>query len=416
MKKNNFYINKSNQSLSKIMFYIVISITFFNIVIRETIFGNSMISEYNIIYIILSIILFYKLAVYKKLKIIWFIILFVFWSISIGFNSNFDLISKIRVIFFLLFPLYLCIENFFEIKYINKFLVIYNKIIIIILLFGLIDFFMHGNLMNYSVSILNKYPLKNLMYQERSWEVYRYYSFIGHPLTNATYFLFYLIINFSYGIKEKFITNPILIIIIGLLGLLISGSKTAILIGLVFIILMYGMGGRRKIINSFLILLIILILLNTTFFKDILLTRFKTAIDSGDITTGRSLLIDFLKSSSYVEKPKILALGLGVSRKVAVSLGGNILNFEYPLIMFLYDFGYLGTIIIYIYMILIPIIKGFLSKNFVYIVSIIAMFIMVNTNNGIANISDSTVLYGIFIFILNSIFFNNSNKKLKIDI
>ncbi|MDU1055301.1 hypothetical protein [Clostridium baratii] len=269
---------------------------------------------------------------------------------------------------------------------------------------------MNGNLMNYFVSIFNKYPLKSLMYEERGWEVYRYYSFIGHPLTNATYFLFYLIINFSYGIKEKFVTNKIFVIIIGLLGLLISGSKTAILIGIVFTILMYGMGGRKKIINTIIILAIIIMLLNTSFFKDILLTRFQVSINSGDITTGRSSLINILISSSYAEKPKILGLGLGVSRNVATSLGGGIFNFEYPFIMFLYDLGYLGVFIIYIYMILIPIIKGFCDRSFVYIVSLVAMFAMVNTNNGIANISDSTVLYGIFVLMLNSIFLNKNNN------
>lgn len=410
MKKDSFYKKQLNEYLSRIMFWIIISIMFFNSVIRETILGNNIFSQYNIIYIILSILLFYKLIIYKKLKILSIIILFIFWSIDIAFNINFDVISKIRLIFFLIFPLYLCVDNFITMKSIKKFLRIYNKIIIVLLLFGILDFFMNGWLMDNFVSVFDKYPLKSLMYEERSWEVYRYYSFIGHPLSNATYFLFYIIINFSYGIKDKFLTNKMIIIVIGLLGLLISGSKTAILIGLVFIILMYGMGGRRKIINSFLILIIVSILLNTSFFKDILLTRFKVSIDSGDITTGRNSLIYALKSAGYVERPKILGLGLGVSRKVAESLGGNIFNFEYPFIMFLYDFGYIGEFIIYIYMILIPMIKGVLSANFVYIVSIISMFAMVNTNNGIANISDSTVLYGIFIFILNSIFFNKSNK------
>lgn len=416
MEKINSNIDTSNKSLSKIMFWIIISIIFFNDVVRETIFGHNIFSKYNIIYIILSLMLFYKLIVYKKLKILWIVILFFFWSIGIAFNNNFDLISKLRIIFFLIIPLYFCVDNFITIKSINRFLKIYNKIIIVLLLIGIIDFFMDGKLMNYVISIFNKYPLKDLMYEERSWEVYRYYSIIGHPLTNATYFLFYLIINFSYGIKDKFVTNKVIIIIVGLLGLLISGSKTAILIGLVYITLMYGLGGKKKILNSILILSIIILLFNTSFFREILLTRFKVAINSGDITTGRNSLISILESSSYVLKPKFLGLGLGVSRKVAISLGSNIFNFEYPFIMLLYDFGYLGELIIYIYMILIPLIKGILNKNIVYIISIVAIFTMVNTNNGIANISDSTVLYGIFILMLNSIFFNKKNYEFKTEI
>lgn len=273
-------------------------------------------------------------------------------------------------------------------KTLKIFLGVFNPLIFTLTSLGIIDYLTHSSIQLWLAN--HGSPLSDLIHLEHSWGIYRYYSFIGHPLTNAEYFLMFFILNSIYARYEKpLIARPV-ISIITIVGLLLSASKTALVLGLLLLIFFNGI-KKGKWLYFFLTVGALVIFFNTSFFQNNLGARFAQGLQTGDITSGRDTLLATLMQSGAPKPSFFVGGGADYSREVAQSLNGNIQNFEYPFLMLPYDYGILGAFIIYFIILFYPVYRLLKNKNFYILALFLILSVMINTNNGLANLGSDTL-------------------------
>lgn len=287
-----------------------------------------------------------------------------------------------------------------------------NPLVLVVGILGVIDYATNSSIQLFlAQKFFDGTNMATLINQEISWGIYRYYSFIGHPLQTAKYFLIFFILNNIYGRYEKNLLSPLLVSVVTIMGLVISGSKTALLLGLFLIIFFSGL-KKYKVLYYSLILVSLLFFFNTSLFQENLKMRFIQGFESGDITSGRNVLLDTWLHSD-VEKPNFLTGGgADYSREISESLNGQIYNFEYPVIMLAYDYGILGMLVIYSTVFFFPIFNFIKRKKFRILLLFLVFAVMVNTNNGLANLGSDSLLSLCFIaFLLVNLEKDKQNSK-----
>ncbi|MED4029963.1 hypothetical protein P4672_27455 [Priestia megaterium] len=304
----------------------------------------------------------------------------------------------------LLLPLLLlCIKIDKEdaIQALRTLLRILNVVMIIVLLLGVIDYLTHGAIqLLLARTLFSSFDLGTLIVTEHNYGIYRYYSILGHPLTTAKYFLIFFIMNNIYAKHDKYLINNYLVTLITLLGLILSGSKTALVLGLVLFIF-FNAKKNNKWLYIFILAIVMVIFLQSSLFQDNLKQRFIQGAQEGDLTSGRNTLLELLIEKDG-ELPKLLVGGgSDYSREVAENLNGNIHNFEYPAIMLAYDYGIVGMLLIYFCLFLYPMAQFLIQKRFYVFFIFLILAIMLNTNNGLASLgSDTLSSFCFLIFIL----------------
>lgn len=300
-----------------------------------------------------------------------------------------------------MFLLSIKIKHELAIKYLNTVLKILNIVIILLTIIGIFDYVTHSSVQLFLANtVFNGTQFSALISTENSWGVYRYYSIIGHPLTGAKYYLIFFILNNIYSKYERSMINNYLVSIITMTGLFLSGSKTALALGLI-LVLFFSDFKKNKIVYFLLIVGAMTVLFNTALFENNLKIRYMQGLEFGDMTSGRNVLLKELFSST-IEKPNLfLGGGADYSRLIAESLGGSIHNFEYPVFMLAYDYGIFLTMIMYFLILIYPVIKLKREKKYYILFLFLLLSVMINTNNGIANLgSDSMSQVCFIIFIL----------------
>lgn len=273
-------------------------------------------------------------------------------------------------------------ESFFK-----KFMKALNVVCIILFIIGIFDYLSGAVIQTYCAQH-NVYDIEftNLILMERLYGVYRYYSFLGFPLTTAWYFLIFYALNIMYNRYFGKMLNEYLVILITLVGLVLCGSRTALVIGLFLLIFL----NNRKHKSSFFLLLSTLSagLALTPLFQNNLMKRFMIGMDSGDFSGGRNEA--FLRVvNGYVNQPPIFnGGGISYSRQITLGMGGLINSFEYPLLMFAYDWGIMGTILIYTLILIIPGLICIKNKSYFLLMLFGVIFLYMNGHNDIANYTD----------------------------
>lgn len=358
----------------------------------RTIFINNKLNQINILYSIITLILLLKYIYYLKCESIYLYIILVFAGMVIindhylGKNVAYFALMLTTLILPLLFSA-IKLDEDTTFKVFDKFLYIYNVLCIILLVSGLIDYITHGQIQYILAKYLVKGEMADLILFERSGGTYRFYSFIGHPLTNANYFLCFFSLNNIFSKFYKCKMNKYLLVVITVLGLILSGSKTAMLLGL-FLILFCSDIKKYKWVYYILFIILALILFNSSLFQENLMQRYLEGMKSGDISTGRNLLLNKWLNSDIKIPSWLFGGGGGYSRVISKSLGYGI-NFEYPLLMLAYDYSIIGVLIIYIVILVNPVICFIKNKTYYILINFLVLSLYINGNNGIANFSDS---------------------------
>lgn len=392
-------IGRVSFNIERLKFYVIIvSLLLFNENVRLIMFHNYYNILRNGIYLNILFLIFggnilIKYILKKRInKIIIFLsILFMLLTLTNMFFNHVAIATIILCFTCIIFPLiFMSIKmNMIHIKKIfDAFLNILNIIIAFLLIYGITDYLLKGQLQLFLAYNWLPEEMQHLILLEHSWGIYRMYSFIGHPLTNAYYFLMFYCFN---CINNKYFQpkiNTNLLIIASLLGLLLSGSKTAMIIAL-FLMIFDNNKTKHKWVYYIMLTLFVLIFINTSIFQENLMKRFMQSINSGDISSGRNILIKALLSNSTMRPDLILGGGTGYSIVVSKGLLGNIYNFEYPIIMLAFDYGIIETIIIYIIILVYPMSVFIKNRSYIIMLNFLGMFSFVNTNNGLANLSDS---------------------------
>lgn len=397
----------------KLIILVAISIFFLTDTTRS-IFINDQFSYYNVPFLLVGTIFLLRtlgqhtvhfgiLYVVFAFSVIWYTYSYLFTNYSISLIIQ-TLISVSLPLFFIGIK----VHKQELMKALRIVLLLFNMLIVLLLGVGVIDFLSGGSVQLWMAStIYNGVELGELIHVERAIGVYRYYSFVGHPLANAHYFLMFFILNHIYAKHDRFLLHKMLITFVMMFGLILSGSKTALVLGL-FLVLFCSRMKKNKLLYYIGLVVIIVVLFNTPLFENNIKQRYLSGIQSGDITSGRNELLQTLVNSRADHPDLLLGGGSGYSREVARSLNGNIFNFEYPLIMLAYDYGITGTAVIYFLILFYPAFVLVRNRNYYEFILFMILTALANSNNGLANLGSDALAQLCFVFF---VFRNLGNKE-----
>lgn len=217
----------------------------------------------------------------------------------------------------------------------------------------------------------------------------RLYSFLGHPLYNAQIFLSTFGLNYAYNDlilhnhkKDKWI------IIILFIGISMTASKSAIVLYIALLCVLY-----IKKIKYFIFIITSVIFGYRLGMLDLVISRF-----SGSLSTGRNELWE--KLQGYNIDFFSFFWGRGSDSKYSFAYIDEWARaaFEYPIRLFALEFGILFTIIIMIIIFGIPIYELLKrkQKNFCLLIIFVAVSIHVNMYNGIGTYMDQMYMFCLF--------------------
>lgn len=217
----------------------------------------------------------------------------------------------------------------------------------------------------------------------------RLYSYIGHPLYNAELFIMTLGLNYTYNeIFVKSHKNDKWVILVTMIGIAMTASKSAIVIFLALIILLY-IKNIRYMLFSF-------ALLTVSYFNglfDIVLSRF-----SWSLTSGRSEVWERISSKGIDFFHFFWGNGSDSKYNFSYLEDWARAAFEYPYRLYALEFGILFTIIIFLYLFVIPEYKLIKNRTNWKLLSIIFLGVVAHVNiyNGIGTYTDALYLYCLY--------------------
>ena len=353
----------------------------------------------------MAILILYCVFKYgRNLFLGWIALIIYSLVLLVGLYNGIGISTLFRTFNTILIPLVIMgIKIYNPKELINKFIKIFNYVVIIYVLIGVLDYLTHG----FFIKILNVI-LKDSYYNKAigydlSIGIFRWFSLFGHPLTNSLYMIIFLGINIIYlNIYKEACGNIYVIYTIALVGIILSNSKFGIIIT-VIMLLVNIVNEKNRIIYISLLIIGILIIINTSYFEENVIIRFKNAILSGDITNGRITVLNSLLNYNLYKVDYFIGNGMSSSDEIVrLIFGGNsgLSNMELPILMFLYEYGVLVTILMYFIMIIYPIFKLLNTKKIFVISIILMMFLFVNSFNGIATGTGILQVYVVTIMLI----------------
>ncbi len=333
-------------------------------------------------YLIPIICIFMVAFITKKVKGSYFYLInfIIILTIISKIYYNYSLYDLIRGIMIIMIPTFiLCINLSYKFDYVyKKILKIFNIYIYISVFLSFIEYI-------YMIAL-------NGNFEQRVGGI------IGHSLTAGVYYLVFLILNnidYKYFNSKKDI-YIIIDIILAIIGCLMSGGRVAtILVILQSLIYVYTC-IKNRVLKFVIFPIIGVFVVNSKIFYSLIWSRFiESSTLYGDFTNGRLLSLNALIENNI--KPNFL-LGFGngyAIRTTWITLQTS--GLENPIIMFIYDYGILTTLIIYLLILVFPVIYFIKAKNKFILIEYLILFISLHTFNGIA---ESTGLYFVLLFIL----------------
>lgn len=251
--------------------------------------------------------------------------------------------------------------------------------------FGITDFLINHNLFDNEASLIIR--------SAQSLGIYRLYSLIGHPLVTAWYLLIFYMLNVLYNRYYKPLLNDYFVIIVTFIGLLLCGSRTALIVALLMLIFLNNSKNKLGFISF--VTVMGAGLFSTSLFKENLLQRFILHYEAGDVSQGRNqafynVLHGFAQAPAW-----FTGGGLDSSYEITMKWG-FIKSFEYPIIMLAYDLGIVTTFLIYVAILLVPIYVFLKNRSY----RILAFFLLMSIYiNGFTSLADYTDYMGQFCFV-----------------
>lgn len=291
----------------------------------------------------------------------------------------------VRVSFGLIIPLPLL---FYEMhnpqKTIYAVLTVFKFVSYIMVILGIIDMMTGKQLI---IAYFNLAHDSN--YANMALESSRLYSYIGHPLYNAELFLMTFGLNYAYNEfilqnhkKDKWV------ILVTMIGVAMTASKSAIAIYLALLILFYMKSIRYTIFS-----LVILMIGYFNGIFDLVLQRFRASL-----TTGRAEVWNRISSKGIHFFHFFWGNGSDSKYKYAYLEEWARAAFEYPYRLYALEFGILFAILIFVFLFFLPEIKIIKNRTgwIIFSIMFLAVVVHVNVYNGIGTYSDPMYLYCLF--------------------
>ena len=408
----NSKLNINKKSIEKnTIFILFFSIFIFSYYIRK-IFLPESISGTNLIAIICIFILLIvnKIKLTKKniIVITLLMILFtLFFATQVANNKDF--FYTITIPMLLIFPMaLLSIEiKYVDFKYIfSKLIFLLNIFIILLLIFGVIDQFTNNTMAKIFSNLFNDISYTKMAYET---DRKRYLSFMGHPLYNAQIFITVYILNLlDYKYFNKNTKKNIIMTIISIIGVAITGSKTAIVLMSISLIVA-SINNIKLIVFQILIAIGVLKsgILSTT------IERFKLE----SLTTGRTEKWQEILSNNLMPLKFFTGYGYGATFEYNNIMSWASAAFEYPIKMFALEYGVLFSVLLHILIFFIPFIIFLRRRHFFILITYSIIFLDVSTYNGLALGQDQMILFCFIAYIimnLSTFIYNNEiNNQLE---
>ncbi|WP_258280612.1 hypothetical protein [Clostridium sp. CM027] len=385
---------KTQLNNKKIFMLLLISLFVFPQELRS-ILGEKMftINMMGIVSLVLLIINNFR-GINKKKIIFLFITILVYMSTAVFYENNIMNIGTVIILF--LTPLSLTIIEVDKqiLKDIFKWtILILNIIIIIITVVGILEIIFNINI-NIAISkFMSQRTQEQILLSSVSGDAKRLYSFMGHPLFNTELYLMFFVLNILYNKYFNEACCPIWILIISIIGIAFTGSKSGFVLLCLGIIVLFKCNNKIK--KTLIIICGIIIAFQTGLF-DTLISRFT----SESLTTGRSEKWIQVQSMNIFPIKFFAGYGRGFTFKLNSYTDWASAAFEYPMRMFSLELGILITIMMYIFIMIIPIITLMKRKHYFLIVSYLIVFLDVNTFNGLSTSGDKMIIFCLFTFLI----------------
>ena len=371
---------------------------------------STSIAAFNVVFYIGLFICFYKEVLKSPLRRkeklswkIWYIIYFIF-SITLLFlviKNGYDYNYKIKVVFCNVLPaliVFAVIPKEKDIKKISDYWFLFLKIICYLMVVGALFDKIIGNRMQELLA--DFYNVKSLDSMLNSG---RLISFYGHSLINANIFLMFLLWTLIRKKKNISARNYILNILVAILGVALTGSKSALILGAIMLVIFITDKKNIKYVIPMFVLLII------AYFSGILdttLNRLMIGIESGDLTTSRNTAL-----TRAIENGTI-SFNWFEGHFLDDDVPYVVIALEYPLLRLAFKYGIAFMVIFLITFFIYPILKIMNEKEWRILLGVVAYMIYVNGYDGISSLGDTLVLYSMNILLIISVC--QLGKKLKL--
>lgn len=296
-------------------------------------------------------------------------------------------------------------ENIFR-----NFLKIYNFIIIFIFSIGVIDFFIGGVVNKFIAENMSIESWGNMIITENQVYGFRLATILGSPLMNAFYSLVFLVSNNVYynEYKNKLL-NKYFVFSFTIITISLTGSRSALFIALVYIICVELL-GRKKFFEMIVMLIILAILFQTNLFQSTVYSRLQLGFMNS--TDARYQIWGNFQNNSYGDYNIFIGKGYNYSRLLTTgsTAATSTSNFEYPILMFLFDNGLIATCLYYWLFAVQPSIIFLKKKNYELFFSYGALLVLLNTFNAIAQFYDFNLALAFIQMLFIGISYNNEGK------
>lgn len=388
--------------ISSLMAIVLIySLFLTNYYARNKIIGSA--ANINFLFYISFIIMIASMSNIKVSKLELLIILLIILQAVIINYINYVSLKKILysiVMYFLpLFVLVLklkpgCVDSKNKLRLMIKAI---NFFIFLMGIIYIIDCFSNCMVMkfisrNIAPYIANWLPTKAALFS------YRYASFMGHYLITAECYMIFYLINMCYNKSHKnSILKPMIINIITIVGVLSTGSKTAIIL-LIISLLWFNLRGKNKIRNFIGLTLLIIGAYYLGIF-DLVFSRFNNEL----LSTGRNEVWNSILSSNTLKIHFFYGYGEAIDSILTNIVGTKYAAIakEYSFIILILKFGVINIIGMLYFLVLKPCYIAFKNGKTYIAFSILIVFIEINTFNAYLLICDDTLLFVIFVMMLN---------------
>lgn len=388
-------IIKKQSRNKKIFIILLISLFVFSQELREGILGNTpgivnVLSVFSVTLLVLNN--FKELNKFTFTLFYMTLVIYIFTA-SLYEDSYFTII---KCIISFMVPLILIITEVDKDTLKSIFrstVIIINLIIIIMTLIGIFEMIFHMNINTYIGKFMSSRTQEQIIANSVTESAKRLYSFMGHPLFNTELYLMFLILNILYN---KYLVNkkqPIWIVIVSTIGIAFTGSKTGFILLCFSVLVLFK--GNNKVSKYGFIIAGILAALTTGIFNT-LYYRFTT----GSLTSGRAEKWIEIQSMNLFPIKFFTGYGNGFTFTLNSYLGWASAAFEYPFRMFSLEMGIMTTIMIYMFIMIIPIIILIKRRQYYLLLSYLIVFVDINTFNGIALNGDKMMILNLFIFLI----------------
>lgn len=320
----------------------------------------------------------------------------IFWIRGNGWSDSF----KIKAVFIYVLPSLFVYWKISDDRVSASFSEIWRKFLRFacygMVISWLFDLLLEGAIQHMFVRSYNVASLYNL------FEGGRFVSFYGHSLVTAMIFLAFLM--WTLIEREKHASQRLYVIdiIVAIFGIATCGSKGCIVVALVMVVLYHtGLKNLKYMIP----ILILIGLLYMTGAFDLVMDRFRTAVEAGDITTERNAALTRLVSNGELRFEWLKGHAINYSNTSIIAA------LEYPFLRWSYTSGILFAIIIYIVYFILPGIKLVWQRKWRVLICVGGFMVYINTFNGISAYNDCLLFYAINIGLVLSVISGKSKKR-----